>query len=281
MNNSLGTFSLFGASKVGVSLSFNLYKSGYYPKFLWNRSENRLLNALKYVPFNTYSTDMNKFQLKTEWIIISVSDDAIEKVAESIAKLPENFANVKIFHTSGCFGSTVLQSLKEKGARVGSLHPVLSVSGIKSGIENLPTAIFICEGEIQSELIKLVRKFGGTGIALDSNQKKVIHISATFLNNYIVVLIEAVKRLCKDNGLSEEKTGQILRNLSEQSIKQGWNYKISEILTGPLIRGDVKTIKEHLNHLEKTPNLKHLYIDFAKLALKMLNLSEDLYKSIC
>lgn len=268
-----GSFSLFGASRVGIALAYHFHRAGYLPEFVWNRSEEGLNKALRWVPFKYESTSIKDFQGKSNWIIISVSDDAIESIAQKLADSVDNLNNVNAFHTSGILNSEVLNPLKEKDCRTGSFHPVLSVPDIKTGIKEMPSAVFTCEGEIDKELVKLAGKIGRKGVILTLAQKEIIHVSSVFLSNYSISLIAAVKELCKKKGLSEDKTKMILKGLSEQTVENGWSKPLSGALTGPIVRGDVKTIEKHLELLDEYPELKKLYADFGRLTLKILTQS--------
>lgn len=265
-----GSFSLFGASRVGIALAYHFHRAGYLPGFVWNRSEEGLNKALRWVPFKYESTSIKDFQGKSNWIIISVSDDAIESIAQKLADSVDNLNNVNAFHTSGFLCSEVLNPLKEKGCRTGSFHPVLSVPDIKTGVREMPSAVFTCEGEIDKELVKLVERIGRKSVILTPEQKELVHVSSVFLSNYSVSLIAAVKELCEKKGLSEDKATMILKELSEQAVESGWNKSLSDALTGPIVRGDVKTIEKHLELLDEYPELKKLYADFGILALNLI-----------
>ncbi len=278
MISSKGSFSIFGASRVGISLAYHFHRAGYSPEFVWNRSEEGLNKALRWVPFKYESTSIKDFQGKSNWIIISVSDDAIESIAQKLAESVDNLNNVNAFHTSGILSSEVLNPLKENGYRTGSFHPVLSVPDIRTGIRKMPSAVFTCEGKIQKELVVLAERIGGKGIQLTHEQKELVHVSSVFLSNYSISLIAAVKELCKKKGLSEDKTRMILKGLSEQAVENGWNKSLSDALTGPIVRGDVKTIKKHLELLDEYPDLKKLYADFGSLAVNMLA-PKDVFQS--
>lgn len=265
-----GSFGLFGASRVGIALAYHFHRAGYLPEFVWNRSEEGLNKALRWVPFKYESTSIKDFQGKSNWIIISVSDDAIESIAQKLADSVDNLNNVNAFHTSGFLCSEVLNPLKEKGCRTGSFHPVLSVPDIKTGIREMPSAVFTCEGEIDKELMKLAEKIGRKGVILTPEQKKLVHVSSVFLSNYSVSLIAAVKELCEKKGLSEDKATMILKGLSEQAVENGWSKPLAGALTGPIVRGDVKTIEKHLEFLDSYPELKELYANFGILTINII-----------
>ena len=265
------TFSIFGASRIGISFAYHLQKNGLIPQFLWNRSSIRLEQAEKWIRFEVTTTQIGDFDKPTDWLIISVSDDAIETVAQNLAKLPVNFNGCLAFHTSGFLNSEILKPLKKRGCRVGSCHPVLSAPDIETGIQRFSTGVFACEGEIDSELIQLTSKIGKLGLPLTSEQKQLVHVSAVFLQNYSVSLIAAVKNLCREKGLSEELSNLLLKGFSEQSVEVGWQRPLLDALTGPAARGDLKTIEKHLEFLKSHEDLKELYETFLKITQHLLS----------
>ena len=171
MNRNKKTFGLFGASKTGLSIAWNLYKTGeYIPKYLWNRSEDNLHKGADVVPFTNYSSDIEAFNYDVDWIIISVSDDAVEEVVNKICKNSPDLSITKIFHTSGMLTSKILKPLQKLGGKTGSLHPVCSIPNITDGIKQISKAIFTCEGEIRDDLIKIAGLISKEGILINSQQ---------------------------------------------------------------------------------------------------------------
>ena len=269
------SFSLIGASRVGVSLAYNLTKIGFSPEFIWNRSEKNLCKATDIIPFKNSSTNLYDFQYESKWIIISVTDDAIRPIAEKLSKIRTNFQNTKVFHLSGFRSSDILSALEEKGAITGAFHPVLSIPNIHDGIKTIKSAVFTCQGKLQNELLKITEKLGTTGIPITARQKQAIHISAVFLNNYATSLIYTVKQKCLTQKISINNIELLLQKISKQAIENGWQRKdLSDILTGPLIRGDTGIIKEHLAFLDNFPGLKKLYSDFGLLTAKKINIDK-------
>jgi predicted short-subunit dehydrogenase-like oxidoreductase (DUF2520 family) len=263
-------FALFGASRVGISLAYHFAKIGFEPVFVWNRSDKRLQIAQKWVKFKKHSTIIEDLKNPVDWIIIAVSDDAIEGVATRIAELDGGIKGVKVFHTSGFLSDDVLISVQKQGALTGAFHPVLSVSDIESGIARYPTAIFTCSGIIQKDLQWLAQQIGKEGLILNQRQKELVHISAVFLSNYSVALVAAVKALFKKNAIPEEKARLIFEEMAEMAIDRAWHNSFSQTLTGPLARNDVQMVKKHLRFLEEYPDLKHLYSIFGILSLNLL-----------
>ncbi|MDD5540093.1 MAG: DUF2520 domain-containing protein [Candidatus Marinimicrobia bacterium] len=265
------SFSLFGASRIGIALAYQLHRIGYKPEFVWNRHQPRLNQAIQFVPFANQTTELaTACRRLPNLIIIAVADDAIESVATQISQCAEDFSRVMAFHTSGFLNSKALEKLELKGAVTGSLHPVVSVPDVPSGIRLLERCIYTCEGAIKNSLMKLVTAIGAKPYALNRRQKEIVHLSAVFLNNYIVALVNAIKNLGADHAISPDQVQAILRPISEQGISSGWEKSIAEALTGPLIRGDFKTIEKHLDLLSDNRELKALYQGFIDLILRII-----------
>ena len=263
-------FALIGASKTGISIAYHLWKMGHQPIFLWNRSGNNLAKANGYLNFETRSTNLENCPSDCDFIIFSISDDAIENVAERFLSIYKN-KNAKIFHTSGALDSSVFGKYQNSG----SFHPVISISSIEDGINIIPQTTFTCEGNIAEFLVQLADEIGESGIQLSKEQKQNIHLSAVFMNNYLSGMIEKIKILNKNAGLAEHYTEKILQSISRQTITKSWQYPIDEILTGPVKRGDVKTIEKHLDILQNDDLFQQLYKNFGNILLKLVNSDQE------
>ncbi|MCF7884954.1 MAG: DUF2520 domain-containing protein [Candidatus Marinimicrobia bacterium] len=261
------SFGLIGASKVGISLSWHLQNKGHKPRFLWNRSKEGWHRGRKFLKFHYYTREFNSLS-DVELFIISVTDDAIEEVAWNLAEASEDLTDKIIFHTSGFHSSEILRPLRLRGAKIGSLHPAVSISNIKAGIEVIPETVFTCEGDAQNELKAIADQIGKKGTIISAEQKQYLHLSAVFVNNYVTALITALKNMMQQKGISPQDSKGLLQKLSQQAT-ESWGQSIKESLTGPIVRGDINTIKGHLKLLENYPDLEELYIKFANLAVDL------------
>jgi len=257
------SFGLIGASKTGLSIAKNLEMAGCQPKFVWNRSKTGLKRAQNYINFENYTTEI-KDLTDADVYIISVSDDAIEKVSEKISGSGQILNDIVIFHTSGFHSSKTLEILQKKGAIVGSLHPVISIPNIENGIDIIPKTVFTCEGPASEQLKKIGNLIGRKAIVISRKQKQYIHLSAVFVNNYASVMIAATKNLLEEKGLDPHEAEDILKPLSLQAANT-WDLSIHSALTGPIVRKDLKTIQGHIKLLDNYPDLKQLYSAFGKL----------------
>jgi len=263
-------FALLGASKTGITLAHYLEKAGLEPAFLWNRSLKGIQLARKHIQFRKDSTDLSQIPADVEWIIIAVKDDAIEEIVQQLLGVLKNGDGKKVFHTSGVWDSKPLKPLQKKGCRTGSFHPLISIPDIETGIRMIPGSVFSCEGEIRDDLLDLAQLIGVTGIALNSEQKETVHLGAVFVNNYVTVMIQALKQFARAKGISDDTLKQLLERLSEQASDNAWKRSLKDSLSGPAVRGDEKTIQKHRELLENSPELKKLYDQFLALTRQLL-----------
>ncbi|MGC9363827.1 MAG: Rossmann-like and DUF2520 domain-containing protein [Fidelibacterota bacterium] len=264
------SFALIGASRTGLALSRHLEQSGFVPACLWNRSRDKFTTAREFVNFQRFAPDLHEVPPNPDWIIIAVSDDAIRPIAGEIAAQIPDGKGTKVFHLSGARDAGLLAELQQNNFRTGSLHPLISVPDIETGIRMMAGAVFTCEGEIAGDLQSLVVQIGGTGFHLQAEQKSLIHLCAVFVNNFPTAMIQAVKQLLQSRGISETAAATLLGTLSRQAVENGWFKPLSESLTGPIARGDQETIDKHLSLLSENPGLKRIYLDFVELIRSLL-----------
>lgn len=265
------SFSLFGAGRVGTAFAYHLFRLGWRPCFLYNRTREHLQRALRFVPFEKAAEILKAFDGSGDWWLIAVRDDAIEAVSSQLAQLPLNWNGKRVLHFSGFFSSETLQVLSKYGVLTGSLHPVMSIPTVEKGIELLSRGVFTCEGEIKAELAALARQIGGRAFLLTPQQKKIVHVAAVFLNNYYLALTQSLKDLGREAGLPPEDFVALLRPTMEQVLKTIDQSDAVWKITGPITRGDIKTIQAHQQLLEPYPILHQLYEVYLELVQQLLN----------
>ncbi|MFP4549047.1 MAG: DUF2520 domain-containing protein [Fidelibacterota bacterium] len=269
-------FALLGASKTGTSIAYHLWKQENQPVFLWNRSKPHLMRTLRYVPFEQSTIDMSHYTRDCELIIISVADNAIEPVAKSFFQHQKDQHQTKIIHTSGALDSSILSCWEN----TGSLHPVISISSIEEGLQQLPHTTFTCEGKIAEDLVKIATSIGKKGLILTGQQKQYIHLSAVFMNNYLSGMVEKIKIMNSEAGISKPETADILEQISLQTLTRSWSENLTETLTGPIKRGDTETIKKHLDILANDDLFQQLYKNFGNILVKFVNHDRETGKQL-
>ena len=178
--------------------------------------------------------------------IIAVSDDAISKVS---SQLP--FGNRLVVHTSG---SVSLDALDKKN-RKGSLYPLQTFSK-KAAVDFSQIPVFLeSENETDFDLLQKVAKIISHKVyKINSEQRKALHISAVFVNNFVNHLYQIGNEICKENNVPFEVLKPLILETANKVIK----LSPEEAQTGPAIRNDRQTIAGHLDFL-LDENQKNIY----------------------
>jgi|TARA_B110000238_G_C16137525_1_gene444466 predicted short-subunit dehydrogenase-like oxidoreductase (DUF2520 family) len=164
--------------------------------------------------------------------IIAVSDDAIAEVSSKIL-------NSLVVHTSG---SVAMTSLNNKGKK-GVFYMLQTFSKNKSvDFSKVP---FCLEAENEKDyiLLELLANLIGKKIyAINSEQRKALHIAAVFVNNFTNHMYKTGSDICAENNVPFA----ILEPLIKETAAKIKTLSPAAAQTGPAIRNDQKTINKHL-----------------------------------
>ncbi len=175
--------------------------------------------------------------------IIAVSDDAIAKVSSKIK-------NSFIVHTSGSVAIGTLKSSNRKGVfymlQTFSKNKKIDFSEVPFCLET--------ENKEDLELLETLAKSIGKKIYyINSKQRKALHLAAVFVNNFTNHIYKIGNDICEENNVPFE----ILQPLIQETSEKIKTVSPIDAQTGPAIRNDKKTIKKHLDLLDK--NQKKIY----------------------
>ena len=71
-------------------------------------------------------------------------------------------------------------------------------------------------------------------------------------------------------GLSERQARDLMEPIVRQTIDNCFRSTPQEAFSGPLRRGDLATVRKHLEALKQQPNLRELYRALSRIALQHL-----------
>ena len=207
---------IVGKGNVGVHLYLEMMKS----------------DDLKISQINSRNpTSLEEFDVA----IIAVSDDAIAEVSQHI-KSP------LVVHTSGTTEMNALQNSTRKGV----FYPLQSFSKDKPvDFGKVPICVE-AENEKDLKLLKdLVYRMKSSYYEIGSEERKHIHVAAVFVNNFVNHMYSNAWDIFEKHHIPFD----ILRPLINETIEKIERLTPAEAQTGPAIRNDQKTIKNHLTLL--------------------------------
>ena len=184
-------------------------------------------------------------------VLICTPDDTIKNVCSEIFKdKSKNFKKHYVIHFSGSKSLEVLNPARAAGAEIASIHPLKSFASIQDAIKSLPGTIFgITYSSVKSKEMAefLVKSLGGKTIEVGNKKKPLYHAAACVASNYLVTLINYAVLIHKKIGIKPEDSLKGLMGLVEGTVSNIKKMGTEKALTGPIARGDVGTIKEHIN----------------------------------
>ncbi|MBN1380824.1 MAG: DUF2520 domain-containing protein [Deltaproteobacteria bacterium] len=258
---------IIGLGKVGTAIGFLLRNAGYLVLGIIDQSDSAAQKALDYTGGKICSIS-SLSGVNPDCIIITTVDDAIASVCETLCREGVIKPGVKVIHMSGAGGLDLLGCAKSKGAFVGSIHPVQSFSDIEGAIRNIPGSVFgvTVDDEIKNWSIDLVKELKGTPFFVSAEDKSLYHAAACIASNYLTALLYMVVEIYKHLGLKQDDAVKAFLPLVKGTLANIEHQGPVMALTGPIARGDIGTIKKHLDVFEKTlPDYRQIYAELGAI----------------
>lgn len=250
-----------GAGKVGFSLGKYLSINGITITGYYSHNASSAMEAASFTQSKYYDS-LEKLVQDSDTIFITVPDGIISNIYKEISKYP--IMNKYICHCSGSISSTVFFDAEEKGAFRYSVHPLFAISDKYESYKSLNQAIFAIEGsKTHLKMMKFILEgLGNKVVLIDGNSKTKYHAAAVMVSNQMAALCDIGVELLMNCGFERHEAEAALGPLI-----QGNASKIAEVgpvraLTGPVERGDITTIREHLEVLEG--DTKEVYVALSK-----------------
>ena len=255
-----------GAGAVGGSLAVALHNAGYPVVAVASRTHASAQTFAARVPGCTPYRSIQKLVDSAGFIFITTSDDAIGAVCDSLHwKEGQGVA-----HCSGVTGLDPLHGAVQSGAMSGAFHPLQAFSSVEEGVKNIPGTTFGIEAgpDLHDYLERMALDIGGRPIFLKPEDKVLYHISGVLMGNLLSVLASVAASVwprfdrSRDEGIHAltPMMVAVARNMEANGVPQG--------VAGPYPRGDLGTIRKHLDALKASaPEYLPLYCELALAGL--------------
>jgi predicted short-subunit dehydrogenase-like oxidoreductase (DUF2520 family) len=247
-----------GAGTTGTALAVRLSQKGCPVVAVSSRTLSSAQKLAGLVPNCRVCNTAQEVAEAAELVFITTPDDIIAQVCGEVRW----YERQSVVHCSGAHSVDILEPARKLGAAVGSFHPLQTFADVDQAMENLPGSIFALEAK--EPLLSMLKEFtsllNGNWVELKPGDKVLYHAAAVFACNYLVTLVKLALDLWLDFGVSSKEATRALLPLLQGTINNIDNIGLPDCLTGPVARGDLGTIKRHLNALEvKSPSLLTTY----------------------
>lgn len=254
---------IVGAGAVGTALGVALSRAGWPIHAVASRDATRRERFRSLVEVSRAFVDPEPLVEEVELIVLAVPDDAIGPVAATLRM----YSGQAMIHTSGALGAEVLAPAMAAGTQVGSFHPLVAFADTERAVAALHGATIAIEADDQlaAMLAAMAEAIGATPVRLAPGAKAAYHAAAVLAAGGFIALLDAIAELGRVAGLDEAGSLAIYGGLIEGTLGNARVLGIAAALTGPITRGDLGTLRAHLDALrEHAPDALDLYVAAAR-----------------
>ena len=261
---------IIGAGAVGHFYANRLNDAGYSIDLVVSRSSDSAISLANRFNAQVATWDDLSILDDISVLVLSVPDDAISKVVDLLKNKWRPHTEAIAFHCSGLVTRSVLKPLEYENSIFCAIHPLRSIVSNQS--IDLAERI-ICGVEVEKDQQSSVEEFlmdlNLDAVWLSEKSKGKYHLVASIISNFTVSIHSALEELCED--MREEGSNIELAHFGDLLLGTLNNVETmgsKDALTGPILRGDLGTVKEHLQILDENyPNLLSVYKQLANLTL--------------
>jgi predicted short-subunit dehydrogenase-like oxidoreductase (DUF2520 family) len=262
-----------GPGRAGLSLGYALWQAGAVESITYSgRKPDPPAHPLFISGVARYIFGLERPGPGTTAVFLGVPDEMLPEISMALAAQGDAPPGCAAFHLSGALGTDPLAPLLKKGYSLGTLHPLQSLADPVLGAEQLKGVYFAVSGEPAaiSAARRIVNPLGSSVFTVPVIRRPLYHAAAVFASNYLAGLIGAAGRLMVQAGVPEDEALEAILPLARGSLENLGRLGPVRALTGPVSRGDVETVRLHLQTLE--PRERTLY---ASLGLEILELARE------
>ena len=252
-----------GAGAAGSALARALTRAGLPVVAVWSRRPERARTLAAEIHGCRAVGTAQQVVDAADLVFLAVPDDAIQAVCAALRWR----SGIAVVHASGARSLDVLEAARIAGAQVGSFHPLQALTNTPGDLDRLSGSIVGIEAEepLRRTLVDLAQRIGGRPLMLSGSDKVLYHAAAVVIANYTVTLAWLAADLMTALGLSRDDGLRALLPLLRGAVSNLEEIGLPGALTGPIARGDVATVRDHLTALARErPQLEPLYRALAR-----------------
>ncbi len=255
-----------GAGRVGAVLAAALRAAGHEVVATAGESDasrRRIGALLPGVPVAKPSDVARACDL----LLLTVPDDMLSNVVTVLSESGAIREGQYVVHTSGRHGLAVLEPAREVGARTIAMHPAMTFTGTDVDLPRLSGCVFgVTAEEADREVTEsLVADLGGRAMWVPEDRRTLYHAGLAHGANHLVTLVAEAMEILSAAGAEDPAATlrPLLTAALDNALEQG-----DAALTGPIVRGDVETVRAHVADLvASAPQTLPSYVAMAHATL--------------
>jgi len=262
---------IVGAGNLGAALAVSLRRAGYAIQAIMARSRGASLSKARRLAQEVAAravVDPGP-EMHAEVVWFCVPDAEIARAARSLSNKIDWKGKVAL-HSSGALTSDELRALRSRGASVASVHPLMTfVRGSRPSLAGVPFAI---EGESPAVRVarRIINDLGGNAYPIRKLDKPAYHAWGTFASPLFTALLATTEQVAAAAGVTRKAAQRRMIPILLQTLANYASFDAAGAFSGPIVRGDVETVKKHLRVLRKVPAAHEVYVALAEAAVRYL-----------
>jgi predicted short-subunit dehydrogenase-like oxidoreductase (DUF2520 family) len=258
---------VIGAGRVGAVLAAALRAAGHEIVSVAGESDasrGRAAALLPDVPLDKPTAVARACDV----LLLTVPDDMLDNVVTMLSASGAISPGQVVVHTSGRHGLAVLEPATQVGARPIAMHPAMTFTGTDIDLPRLRGCVFgVTADGAERELAEaLVGDLGGVAMWVPEDRRTLYHAGLAHGANHLVTLVAQAMELLGAAGADDPAATlrPLLTAALDNALADG-----DAALTGPIVRGDVNTVRGHL--AEVAANAPHTLASYVAMARATLD----------
>jgi predicted short-subunit dehydrogenase-like oxidoreductase (DUF2520 family) len=185
---------------------------------------------------------------ESDLTLLTVPDDVLPGLIAGLVDAGAVRPGQFLAHTSGRYGYGVLDDATRVGALPLALHPVMTFTGTSIDLARLDGTPF---GVTSPDALRpvaeaLVVEMGGEPVWIQEGSRTLYHAALAHGSNHLMTLVGQTLDVLAAAGVDDP--ARLVAPLLSASLDNSLRYG-DQILTGPVARGDARTVAAHITAL--------------------------------
>jgi len=261
---------IVGAGNLANALAVSLRHAGYKIEGVIARSRGASLRKAQKLAKETGArAAVVPAETQPAVIWFCVPDAEIAHAARALAQAIDWRGKVAL-HSSGALTSDELGALRRRGAAVASVHPLMTF--VRDSRPSLAGVPFAVEGEGVAVRVarRIANDLGGRCYRIRKIDKAAYHAWGTFASPLFTALLATTEQVAAVAGVKPKEARRRMIPILLQTLANYAAFDAAGAFSGPIVRGDIDTVKRHLRVLSGVPAAREVYLALAQAALQYL-----------
>lgn len=266
------TVAVIGTGRVGTAMAKLLPGRGYELAAVFDIDPGAALRAAELGGVSPAETAAGA-AARADVVLITVPDGRIEEACRSVSRATDGLTGRKVVHMSGALTLAALAPAAAAGAEVLVVHPLQTFADTEGATDSLPGSTFgvTCAESLREWAEGFVRSLSGRALFVPDEDKALYHAAAAMACNLMVMVEYGAQVACRGLGITDEASTEALEPLVRATARNVARIGPVGALTGPLARGDVETLRAHLEALDgRDPELARMYRAVSSWGLRLV-----------